>query len=40
MDHSMATSFEAVKNILNGKTDKRNIWNVNTEQVYHEEKES
>ncbi|MBE6850124.1 MAG: NAD(P)/FAD-dependent oxidoreductase [Ruminococcus sp.] len=36
MDHSMATSFEAVKNILSGETDKKNIWNVNTEKEYHE----
>ncbi len=36
MDHSMATSFEAVKNILTGATDKSNIWSVNTEQEYHE----
>ncbi|MBQ7765515.1 MAG: FAD-dependent oxidoreductase [Lachnospiraceae bacterium] len=38
MDHSMITSFEAVKNIINGVKDKSNIWNVNTEQEYHEEK--
>lgn len=38
MDHSMATSFETVRNILGGKKDKHNIWNVNTEQEYHEEK--
>ena len=38
MDHSMATSFEAVKNIENNISDKSNIWNVNTEQEYHEEK--
>ncbi len=37
MDHSMATSFEAVSNILNGKKTKENIWNVNTESEYHEE---
>ena len=36
MDHSMATSFEAVKNILAGVTDKTNVWNVNTEKEYHE----
>ncbi len=40
MDHSMVTSFETVKNILNGVKDKNNIWNVNTEQEYHEEKEN
>lgn len=38
IDHSMVTSFEAVKNILSGTTDKSNIWNVNTEQEYHEGK--
>lgn len=38
MDHSMATSFEAVRNIVNGVHDKTNVWNVNTEQEYHEEK--
>lgn len=38
MDHSMATAFEAVKNILNDKKDKSNVWNVNTEQEYHEER--
>lgn len=38
MDHSMATSFEAVDNILKGVTDKSNIWNVNTEKSYHEKK--
>lgn len=36
LDHSMCTSFEAVKNILTGTTDKSNIWNVNTEKEYHE----
>ena len=38
MDHSMATSFEAVNNILSGRKDKKNIWSVNTEKEYHEEK--
>lgn len=37
MDHSMVTSFEAVDNIVTGRKNKDNIWNVNTEQVYHEE---
>ena len=37
IDHSMCTSFEAVKNILCGETNKDNIWNVNTEKEYHEE---
>lgn len=38
IDHSMVTSFETVDNILSGRTDKSNIWNVNTEKEYHEEK--
>ena len=37
MDHSMATSFEAVSNIISGKKTKENIWSVNTEAEYHEE---
>ena len=40
IDHSMCTSFETVKNILSGETSKDNIWNVNTEKEYHEEKEN
>ncbi len=36
IDHSMCTSFETVKNILSGATDKSNIWSVNTEKEYHE----
>ncbi len=39
MDHSMCTSFEAVKNILGGIPTKDNVWNVNTEKEYHETKE-
>lgn len=38
MDHSMITSFETVKNITNGIKTRDNIWNVNTEKEYHEEK--
>lgn len=38
MDHSMVTAFEAVKNIKSGSTVKDNVWSVNTEKVYHEEK--
>ncbi len=38
MDHSMSTAFEAVDNILTGKTGKENVWNVNTEKEYHETK--
>ena len=40
MDHSMGTAIECVNNILNNIKDKENIWNVNTEEVYHEEKTS
>ncbi len=38
MDHSMATAFEAVKVLNSGIDDKTDIWNVNTEKEYHEEK--
>ncbi len=38
LDHSMCTSFETVRNIINNVSDKSNIWNVNTEKEYHEEK--
>lgn len=37
-DHSMLTAITAVENIINGVTIKDNIWEVNTEQDYHEEK--
>ncbi len=36
IDHSMMTSFETVKNIVNGVSSKDNIWSVNTEKEYHE----
>ena len=36
IDHSMCTSFEAVKDIINGITNKDNVWNVNTENEYQE----
>ena len=38
MDHSMVTAFETVDVIVNNKADKSPIWNVNTEEEYHEEK--
>lgn len=38
MDHSMLTAMEAVDNIVAGKADKLNVWNVNTETEYHEQK--
>lgn len=37
-DHSMLTAMTAVDNIVAGRRDKTNIWDVNTEQEYHEEK--
>lgn len=36
MDHSMETAFQAVDNILSGRLDKRNIWQVNIDQTYQE----
>jgi protoporphyrinogen oxidase len=39
-DHSMLTAMVAVDNIVEGRTDKENIWSVNTEMEYHEEKET
>ncbi|HOE63414.1 MAG TPA: NAD(P)/FAD-dependent oxidoreductase [Candidatus Sumerlaeota bacterium] len=38
-DHSMLTAMEAVQNIISGRTNKENIWSVNTEQEYHETKD-
>jgi len=37
-DHSMLTAMVSVDNIEKGIVDKDNIWSVNTEQEYHEEK--
>ncbi len=36
-DHSMLTAMIAVDNIAEGRTNKDNIWSVNTETDYHEE---
>lgn len=38
MDHSMATAFAAVKHITKSLKNKRDIWEINTEKEYHEEK--
>jgi len=38
MDHSMLTAMTAVNNIISGEKSKENIWNINTEEEYHEEK--
>lgn len=40
MDHSMECAITCIENILNNISSKENIWNVNTEEIYHEEKES
>ena len=37
-DHSMLTAMTAVENIINNIKSKHNIWAVNTEDEYHEEK--
>jgi len=37
-DHSMLTAMTAVENIVNGVATKDNIWAINTEVEYHEEK--
>ena len=39
-DHSMLTAMTAVDNIIAGRTDKGNIWAVNTEEEYHEERKA
>ncbi len=37
-DHSMLTAMHAVDGIVAGKIDKKALWEINTEQEYHEEK--
>lgn len=37
-DHSMLAAMTAVDNIAAGKDDKSNLWAINTEEEYHEEK--
>jgi len=37
MDHSMLTAIEAVNHLKKGKRDKSVIWDINTEEAYHEE---
>lgn len=39
-DHSMLTAMTAVDNIVAGRTDSSNIWDVNLEMVYHETKKN
>jgi len=38
MDHSMLTAMLAVENVVNGETSKNNLWEINTERNYHEER--
>ena len=35
-DHSMLTAMAAVNNIIDGETSKKNIWDINTEEDFHE----
>jgi protoporphyrinogen oxidase len=37
-DHSMLTSMAVVDGLVAGKVDKKALWDINTEQEYHEEK--
>jgi protoporphyrinogen oxidase len=37
-DHSMLTAMHAVDGLAAGKVDKKALWEINTEQEYHEEK--
>ena len=37
-DHSMLAAMTAVENIINGIKSKDNIWEINTEEEYHETK--
>lgn len=39
-DHSMLTAMQAVDNVIQGITDKRNLWKINSEMTYHEEKDT
>jgi protoporphyrinogen oxidase len=39
MDHSMMTAMEAVRLYKAGSADKAPVWNVNTEEEYHEQKQ-
>jgi hypothetical protein len=37
-DHSMLTAMTAVDNIIGGVRSRKNLWSLNTEMEYHEEK--
>ena len=36
MDHSILSAMVAVDNIIENRTNKDNVWKVNTEKKYHE----
>jgi len=38
-DHSMLTAKAAIDNIASGRTDKQNIWDINVDDEYHEERQ-
>jgi hypothetical protein len=38
-NHSMLTAKAAIDNIASGRTDKQNIWDINVDDEYHEERE-
>ncbi len=38
-DHSMLTAMHVVDGLVAGKVDKQSLWEINTEQEYHEEKD-
>lgn len=40
MDHSMMTGLKTARYILNNEGSKEDIWNINTDKVYHEEGEN
>lgn len=40
MDHSMLTAMVAADRIIEGRTDKNDVWNVNTDTEYHETKQN
>jgi protoporphyrinogen oxidase len=40
MDHSMLTAMQAVENIVNKVKNQENVWAINAQEEYHEEKTS
>ena len=39
-DHSMLTAMAAVNNIIAGEKSKKNIWEINTQEDFHEVKKN